>query len=114
MRDVKGFVQKYSVVGQQPRLIGAGHTHSKGTALTYARRYALFTRVQIAGEDDLDASSQRPEWQVGNPNDLPWIGHGASGPSYTELAAIWFRRVGQPADRPIRGGPFSGGVICAS
>jgi hypothetical protein len=26
-----------------------------GTALTYARRYALFTVVGIAGEDDLDA-----------------------------------------------------------
>src|SRR4030095_9870590 len=26
-----------------------------GAALTYARRYALFTRVGIAGEDDLDA-----------------------------------------------------------
>ena len=27
-----------------------------GAALTYARRYALFTLVGIAGEDDLDAS----------------------------------------------------------
>ena len=26
-----------------------------GAALTYARRYALFTLVAIAGEDDLDA-----------------------------------------------------------
>jgi hypothetical protein len=26
-----------------------------GAALTYARRYALFTLVGIAGEDDLDA-----------------------------------------------------------
>jgi hypothetical protein len=39
-----------------------------GAALTYARRYTLFTLVWIAGEDDLDApdllapSSQRPEW----------------------------------------------------
>lgn len=32
----------------QPRRMGA--------ALTYARRYALFTLVGIAGEDDLDAS----------------------------------------------------------
>ena len=31
-----------------------------GAALTYARRYALFTLVGIAGEDDLDAP------------DLPW------------------------------------------
>ena len=38
-----------------------------GAALTYARRYALFTLVGIAGEDDLDAPdiaapiSQKPE-----------------------------------------------------
>ena len=30
-------------------------TASMGAALTYARRYALFTLVGIAGEDDLDA-----------------------------------------------------------
>ena len=29
--------------------------HRRGEALTYARRYALFTLVGIAGEDDLDA-----------------------------------------------------------
>src|ERR1700683_5101293 len=41
--------------------------HRMGAALTYARRYALFTLVGIAGEDDLDAPdiaapiSQKPE-----------------------------------------------------
>jgi ERF superfamily len=35
--------------------------HLKGTALTYARRYALFTLVGIAGEDDLDAPDLAPE-----------------------------------------------------
>src|SRR5271157_5376210 len=29
--------------------------HRMGAAMTYARRYALFTLVGIAGEDDLDA-----------------------------------------------------------
>ena len=29
--------------------------HKIGAALTYARRYALFTLAGIAGEDDLDA-----------------------------------------------------------
>ena len=29
--------------------------HRMGAALTYARRYALFTLVGLAGEDDLDA-----------------------------------------------------------
>ena len=32
-----------------------------GAALTYARRYALFTLVGIAGEDDLDAPVQQSE-----------------------------------------------------
>ena len=32
-----------------------------GSALTYARRYALFTLVGIAGEDDLDAPAFAPD-----------------------------------------------------
>jgi ERF superfamily len=48
--------------------------HKLGAALTYARRYALFTLVGIAGEDDLDAP------------DLPGmkLGDGAAGPSNSE------------------------------
>jgi hypothetical protein len=45
--------------------------HKMGAALTYARRYALFTLVGIAGEDDLDAP------------DLPGMkldGRGTAGP----------------------------------
>jgi len=38
-----------------------------GAALTYARRYALFTLVGIAGEDDLDA----PDLCEGPPSLLP-------------------------------------------
>ena len=38
-----------------------------GAALTYARRYALFTLVGIAGEDDLDA----PDLQDGAPSSPP-------------------------------------------
>src|SRR5215212_7964985 len=34
--------------------------HRMGAALTYARRYALFTVVGIAGEDDLDAPDAGP------------------------------------------------------
>jgi hypothetical protein len=45
--------------------------HRMGTALTYARRYALFTLVGIAGEDDLDApdllSPTAPETKTDNP-----------------------------------------------
>src|SRR5215467_13604729 len=45
--------------------------HRMGAALTYARRYALFTLVGIAGEDDLDApdllSPATPETKPGGP-----------------------------------------------
>src|SRR6266852_9432818 len=39
--------------------------HRMGAALTYARRYALFTLVGIAGEDDLDAPDLNDRAQVG-------------------------------------------------
>ena len=39
--------------------------HRMGAALTYARRYALFTLVGIAGEDDLDASDLNGRSQAG-------------------------------------------------
>jgi hypothetical protein len=51
--------------------------HRMGAALTYARRYALFTLVGIAGEDDVDAPdlltptqkpSPGPEWPTGSGN----------------------------------------------
>src|SRR6266516_4453214 len=37
------------------RLADTASPHRMGAALTYARRYSLFTLVGIAGEDDLDA-----------------------------------------------------------
>lgn len=52
--------------------------HRMGAALTYARRYALFTLVGIAGEDDLDAP------------DLPFIKLGGGA------------RFGSAADDPVR------------
>jgi hypothetical protein len=39
--------------------------HRMGAALTYARRYALFTLVGIAGEDDLDARGNEESWWQG-------------------------------------------------
>ncbi len=55
--------------------------HRLGAALTYARRYALFTLVGIAGEDDLDApdlpaaglspeDQSAPPWPQGRPGAL--------------------------------------------
>jgi hypothetical protein len=54
----------------------------KGAALTYARRYALFTLVGIAGEDDLDAPEliQAPQQPVPE-QPLPAKAKGGRGPS---------------------------------
>src|SRR4030081_2474212 len=50
-----------------------GSPQRMGAALTYARRYALFTLVGIAGEDDLDA----PDLQHGAPSSGPGGDRGA-------------------------------------
>jgi hypothetical protein len=45
-----------------------------GAALTYARRYALFTLVGIAGEDDLDAPDLNAKVEVAPKFELPAVG----------------------------------------
>ena len=45
--------------------------HRMGAALTYARRYALFALVGIAGEDDLDAPDLLPPEQPVSKHDEP-------------------------------------------
>ena len=60
--------------------------HRMGAALTYARRYALFTLVGIAGEDDLDAPDlQTPTSQAVEPPRPTGQGNGrlngGTGPS---------------------------------
>src|SRR5262249_42727571 len=60
--------------------------HRMGAALTYARRYSLFTLIGIAGEDDLDApdlilpaaSRAREDNSPGNTGDGRNGGHGQS------------------------------------
>jgi ERF superfamily len=68
-----------------------------GAALTYARRYALFTLVGIAGEDDLDApdltspataQTLEPEKPNGTSNGWPNGGHYNRGPHQTPQAAL--------------------------
>src|SRR6266536_3199254 len=49
------------------RLADAASPHRMGAALTYARRYALFTLVGIAGEDDLDAPDLHGSAQLKSP-----------------------------------------------
>jgi hypothetical protein len=72
-----------------------------GAALTYARRYALFTLVGIAGEDDLDApdlcdgplsAAERPFKPVNDqsrmPPRTPGDGHARGGSAKLERAVI--------------------------
>ena len=72
-----------------------------GAALTYARRYALFTLVGIAGEDDLDApdlcdgpllAAERPfkpiDHQARMPTRTPRDGHARGGSTKLERAVI--------------------------
>jgi ERF superfamily len=67
-----------------------------GAALTYARRYALFTLVGIAGEDDLDA----PDLCDGSPSLLPSAGGRSFRP--TDDQAQMPRQT--PGDGHARGG----------
>ena len=57
--------------------------HRMGAALTYARRYALFTLVGIAGEDDLDA----PDLQDAAPSSPPSSAGTSSGSEPLRLSA---------------------------
>jgi hypothetical protein len=50
--------------------------HRMGAALTYARRYALFTLVGIAGEDDLDAPDLIPVTQTEKSVESKFVGNG--------------------------------------
>jgi hypothetical protein len=75
--------------------------HRLGAALTYARRYALFTLVGIAGEDDLDApdlpaAGMSPEAQKDSPTQQ--MPSGLDRPT-TQIAS---GRPLQPSDRRAR------------
>jgi ERF superfamily len=71
-----------------------------GAALTYARRYALFTMVGIAGEDDLDAPDITNEGPKGDKT--AEASHAPrSGVEPVPARANQFR-AGDPAARPVR------------
>jgi hypothetical protein len=65
-----------------------------GAALTYARRYALFTLVGIAGEDDLDAPDVRTprDAELGRPTEPNGRseprGHGAPAPVEVQFTSV--------------------------
>src|ERR1700722_431995 len=74
--------------------------HRMGAALTYARRYALFTLVGIAGEDDLDApdlgAAPKDADQPSGPN-----GHKSNGHALADgLAASGAVRGRKPLPPP--------------
>src|SRR6202790_3696272 len=71
-----------------------------GAALTYARRYALFTMVGIAGEDDLDA----PDIANDEPKGAKKAEAGVASTSGLQPASYRSSqsRTGEPATQPAR------------
>jgi hypothetical protein len=59
-----------------------------GAALTYARRYALFTLVGIAGEDDLDAPDLNLRVEAVSKRDAPAKGNAASSTGRAETGEL--------------------------
>ena len=69
--------------------------HRMGAALTYARRYALFTLVGIAGEDDLDAPDLAVQTVVDpGPKGPPAKNSGSNGQIRTGTEALQRPRKG--------------------
>jgi hypothetical protein len=66
-----------------------------GAALTYARRYALFTLVGIAGEDDLDAPDLN-----GKVDAIPNVGSGVGVAADTQPARVPDERPSAPVALP--------------
>jgi hypothetical protein len=79
--------------------------HRMGAALTYARRYALFTLVGIAGEDDLDAPALIGPSQPASGHDCrPSRGNGRLDSKSSGLAAR------TPVTRPAKPATDTGNV----
>ena len=70
------------------------HPQRMGAALTYARRYALFTLVGIAGEDDLDA----PDLNTGSADPAASLGRTGQ--------PVWHRRQQSPIQETARPRPI--------
>ena len=86
--------------------------HRMGKALTYARRYALFTLVGIAGDDDLDAPDlATPPNRTSGPEKLTLNGNGqSSGAQQGSPPQATPRRNGKtllPVIKPVLGAEAS-------
>ena len=79
--------------------------HRMGAALTYARRYALFTLVGIAGEDDLDApdlaapTGQAPRTEKPDVSNLNGRKNAGEGPVVPKTPV---RRNGRTLSVPVK------------
>ncbi len=77
--------------------------HRMGAALTYARRYALFTLVGIAGEDDLDAPDLGAAPKAGADQPSGPDGHKPNGHAFAAgLPAPADARGRKPLARPAK------------
>src|SRR5437763_4056393 len=75
--------------------------HRMGAALTYARRYALFTLVGIAGEDDIDAPDLKAPLPAASAAAKPAPNrHGRLNGGQTNLGCGGTKAVSNPA-KPI-------------
>jgi hypothetical protein len=74
--------------------------HRMGAALTYARRYALFTLVGIAGEDDLDAPDLVTPTKQNLSSDRPPSGNGHTNAGWQGATAS--RSAGRAAKPTVR------------
>ena len=84
-------------------LVDWDEPHRAGMALTYARRYGLFTLAGIAGEDDLDAPDLvAPTGQISERSaNLPWRGSGRLGNGHSQAAHRRYASSRSPA-APMR------------
>src|SRR5580704_2558885 len=81
----------------------AAAPHRMGAALTYARRYALFTLVGIAGEDDLDAPDLEAAPKAGADRPSGPDGQKANGHAFAAgLPAPAGARGRKPLARPAK------------
>ena len=75
--------------------------HLKGAALTYARRYTLFTLVGIAGEDDLDAPEIAIQPEQPRPEQPPPQKPGNGRMHSSHLSRLAPDKSAQLRDRPV-------------
>jgi ERF superfamily len=76
--------------------------HRMGAALTYARRYALFTLVGIAGEDDLDAPDLTAPTVLESGSERPVTSNKAAGLSGGRESGASIQRKGKAHTSTIK------------